>query len=97
MAVFYFSIDGDQGNKIVSLMNNLSENFGVTVRDALMVETDVEFLVPMLEALQLNPGMPEPKQPEPVIEADLGKVCPECGNLFRGKSKFCSTVCYNRD
>jgi hypothetical protein len=41
--------------------------------------------------------MPEPKQPEPVIEADLGKVCPECGNLFRGKSKFCSTVCYNRD
>jgi len=51
MTVYYFNIDGEKGDKIVSLMANLSENFGVTVKDALMVETDLDFLRPMLEKL----------------------------------------------
>ena len=104
MPIFYFNIDGPKGDKIVSLMANLSENFGVIVKDALMVETDIDFLVPMLERLE-DSQVDEPKQSEPTIVAVTGnttgavegKLCPECGSVFIGKSKFCSQKCYNTD
>ena len=110
MPVYYFSIDGEKGNKIVSLMDNLSENFGVKVTDALRVETDIEFLVPMLERLERLEDLPETEsdiQPavvelvkiakKAVVNAGLEKVCPECGKAFSGRTKFCSTVCYSRN
>jgi len=97
MPVFYIPINGQEGDKLVSLLANLEENFAVKCTDALKVETDVEFLVPMLEKLQLEVDMPKLKvQPEPVsIRAQI--ACLNCGKLFTPKridNKTCSKACY---
>jgi len=91
MPIYYFTIDGPEGDKIVSLMANLSENFGVTVKDALMVETDIDHLVPMLERLgddRVDKG-----------EVAPAKVCQRCGKPVtgRGRSRYCSRKCYTAD
>ena len=107
MPVFYFKLEGTRGDKIVSLMTNLNENFGVTVKDALMVETDAEFLIPMLEKLQLEQDI-TPKQAEqenivmvfdPMTSMSATmKKCLECGKLFgSGVGNFCSKKCYNKN
>ena len=108
MPVFYFPLNGTKGDKIVSLMDNLSENFGVKVTDALRVETDVEFLVPMLERLMdLEPEpAPDPLEESAVIakktivtrsRAKTGPgICLRCGRSFdHGVAGYCSKNCYN--
>jgi len=108
MPVFYFPIDGAYGDKIISFMDNLNENFGVKVTDALRVETDIEFLVPMLERLMdLEPEpAPDPIQESAVIakktiatmaRAKTGPgTCLRCGQSFdHGVAGYCSKHCYN--
>jgi len=108
MPVFYFPLNGTKGDKIVSLMDNLSENFGVKVTDALRVETDVEFLVPMLERLMdLEPEpAPDPLEESAVIakktiatrsRAKTGPgICLRCGQSFdHGVAGYCTKNCYN--
>jgi len=108
MPVFYFPIDGAYGDKIISFMDNLNENFGVKVTDALRVETDIEFLVPMLERLMdLEPEpAPDPIQESAVIakktiatrsRAKTGPgTCLRCGQSFdHGVAGYCSKNCYN--
>lgn len=67
MPVFYFDLSGDRGDEIVSIVASLEEHFAVKSYDALKVETDVEFLFPLLKALQT------PK-PDPIQEAAVELV-----------------------
>ena len=97
MPVFYIPINGPEGDKLVSLLANLSENFDVKVFDALKVETEVEFLVPMLEKLQLAEDMPKPKDHPETVSIRAQIACLNCGKLFTPKridNKTCSKVCY---
>jgi hypothetical protein len=80
MPVYYFPINGEKGNKIVSLMANLSENFEVFVDDALRVETKVGFLIPMLEKLQLEAEVLE-QDVEPVMVDTMKQLVNETKSI----------------
>jgi len=69
-----------EGNKIVSLMANLSENFEVFVDDALRVETKVGFLIPMLEKLQLEAEVLE-QDVEPVMVDTMKQLVNETKSI----------------
>ena len=112
---FYIRVDADNDvvmTNTADLLEALHQNYGVTYEAVVRVETDKVFLIPMLEELsQANVTVEEKvaaqekvAKSKPVIEADvvyplIGKICPECGNLFdRGGIKgFCSKKCYNVD
>ena len=110
MPIFYIPIDGPEGDKLVSLMANLSENFDVKVFDALKVETEVEFLVPMLEKLEersLDVAAQLVSEVKTVIDASKPKrakaapgepkICKQCGEPYTkgGVAGCCSKKCYN--
>lgn len=109
---FYIQPDTDneeQMKNVAGLLEALHQNYGVTYEAVVRVETDKEFLVPMLRDLEgQSQGKVDVATFVPqlwnevksaVIEADLGNVCPECGNLFNkgGIKGFCSKKCYNID
>ena len=108
--VFYIKVDSDNDevmDKTADLLEALHQNYGVIYEAVVRVETDKEFLVPIIKQLQidgeaaneLTPAVTEPIDTDKraVIETNSGKICPQCGKSFTGKKKFCSTVCYNQD
>jgi len=112
MFTFYIYVDPDndeQMEKTAGLLEALHQNYGVIYQAVVRVETDKETLVPMLKELEeqgqareaIEEAVPQliNMAKGAVIEADLGNVCPECGNLFDkgGIKGFCSKRCYNID
>lgn len=81
MPVFYIPINGQNGDKLVSLMANLSENFEVFVDDALRVETKVGFLLPMLEKLQQEAEAPEQDIEQAVVD-DITQLMNETKSIL---------------
>lgn len=109
MPVFYFDLNGNHGYEIVSIIAGLEEHFAVKSYEALKVETDIEFLFPLLKALQADQEItpkPDPIQESAVIakktiatrsRAKTGPgTCLRCGQSFdHGVAGYCSKNCYN--
>jgi ribosomal protein L37AE/L43A len=106
---FYIQPDSDneeQMKNVAGLLEALHVNYGVKYEAVMRVETDKDFLVPMLEKLQLTEDMPKQAAPEQVTIAKKTAApkseprivaCLNCGKEFEQKRKdnwTCSKECY---
>lgn len=94
--------DSDEQKRLYALLDTLATCFGLNYRAVAFVQTDKDFLVPMLEELE-DQSLAKVAVPVKVAEskpdAPGEKICLECGEPYSevGIKGFCSKKCYNID